>query len=300
MARFEIFCATFGFLFNPARENEADDVCSAYVQYIYDQDEPMAWAADFLSAVSDKFPHLRGKLTASWRAYAAWKRLEPPQRARPAARACVRIWMYVLICCLSATSSNYRSILPVLCHIVLVFNLMRPAEVRGRHWSDVSFDISTAIPPVEFATISIDHSKTSTRKLATETTTITDPFAVFILKLGFEFSDHEKVFPFASSFFNDIFKELQRVTGTVGHTPYSLKRGGATARFFTFRSLDKLVHDGRWLSLQAARISVDDVAASLTRQRVPAEVRNPRYARFLRSFCMMLRGGGSYSYILEV
>ena len=123
---------------------------------------------------------------------------------------------------------------------------------------------------------------------------------VFLLRLASEHATTEKVWPYNVAFFNELFKILQLVTHTAGHTPYSLKRGGATAHFLTFRSLDRLVHDGRWLSIQAARIYVDDAVASLVRQRVPDSVRSPRYARRLKSFCLKLGGGAAYSYLLEV
>ena len=200
LLRFDDYCTRFGFDFNPARKEEADEICAGHVQALYDDDCPMAWAGDFLSAMTDRWPALRGHLHASWRHFSAWKRLEPPQRAKPAARACVRVWIWVLIFCLNMC--NYEIILPTLCHIVLVFSLLRPSEVRGLNWSDVTFDFSTAVPPALICQISIDHSKTSIRKHATESVTLTDPFVVFLLRLAAEHATTEKVWPFNAGFFN--------------------------------------------------------------------------------------------------
>ena len=45
--------------------------------------------------------------------------------------------------------------------------------------------------------------------------------------------------------------------------PYSLRRGGATAHFLEFGSLDRTAVRGRWTSVQTARIYIDEGVATL-------------------------------------
>ena len=95
----------------------------------------MTWAGDFFSALADRWPALRGNLSASWRNFSAWKRLEPPVQAKPASRLILRWWLYSLLVGLSA--ANFYVVLPTLLHIVLVRSLCRHADVRGLLWSDI-------------------------------------------------------------------------------------------------------------------------------------------------------------------
>ena len=81
--------------------------------------------------------------------------------------------------------------------------------------------------------------------------------------------------------------------------PYGFKRGGATAHFGTYRSYDKLVQDGRWLSIAAARNYIDDAMSSLVRLRLSAQVTSPQSLRFLRRFLRKCGRGGS-SLVLDL
>ena len=60
--------------------------------------------------------------------------------------------------------------------------------------------------------------------------------------------------------------------------PYSLRRGGATAHFLQFGSLDKTAVRGRWQSTRTARLYVDEGVAALALSTVstPAQERHIR------------------------
>ena len=81
LSRYKIFLSYFGFIFQISNLLRLDEHAASYVQSLYENSLPMVWAADFLSGLSDKWPHLRGHLSGAWRNFTAWKRLEPPRQA---------------------------------------------------------------------------------------------------------------------------------------------------------------------------------------------------------------------------
>ena len=113
LARYRIFLKFFGLVFQISNLLQLDEHAALYVQSLYQESLPMVWAADFLSGLSDKWPHLRGHLSGAWRNFTAWKRLEPPQQAKPASRIVVRWWFYVLLVGLSDT--NFTSFFLLWC-----------------------------------------------------------------------------------------------------------------------------------------------------------------------------------------
>ena len=83
--RFMLYATTIfvsvSFLFIDAELT--DYFLSEYVQFLYENDFSMNWAGVLLSAVQDRYPSLRRQVNGSWRSFAAWRRLEPAQRAKP-------------------------------------------------------------------------------------------------------------------------------------------------------------------------------------------------------------------------
>ena len=61
--------------------------------------------------------------------------------------------------------------------------------------------------------------------------------------------------------------------------PYSLRRGGATAHFLQFGSLDKTAVQGRWQSTRTARLYVDEGIAALA--SIVSSLAQERHIRFL-------------------
>ena len=74
--------------------------------------------------------------------------------------------------------------------------------------------------------------------------------------------------------FYALFKEGLRWLG-VDHTrfsPYSIRRGGATAYFRVTRNMEATLDRGRWSNVKAARIYVNDGLAKEVELRLPPEV----------------------------
>eukprot|EP00971_Amphidinium_carterae_P120990 2396895-Amphidinium_carterae.1 len=60
-----------------------DDVASHYLEVLWHEGEPKAWAADCLSGLHHFCPYTRRHLPQAWRLYGAWGRHELPLRASP-------------------------------------------------------------------------------------------------------------------------------------------------------------------------------------------------------------------------
>ena len=155
--------------------------------------------------------------------------------------------------------------------------LLRPAEIVNLQWSDISLEY---IEGKTVISIAIDHSKTSVRKLITEYVTSNDAFLFSMLLLLQELSSGSHIWGYPAPQFAHIFATWQIAAGLHGFSPYSFKRGGATAAFMAHRSYDRLCQEGRWSSITAARRYLDDSMSSLVRLRIPE--RPESYRRFLR------------------
>ena len=258
-----------------------DYAASAYLQFLYDEECPMCWAADTLSALQDMMPSLKRQLPESWRCFGAWQRLEPPERARPLHISILQFMVATLLRMI--VEDNCFVILTVVLHMCLVFHLFRPAEIRGLEWSDFRFSqVFRENKWFTVLTIAVDHSKTSVRKRIVEYVLIEDSFTIFIAQILFNHHLSSEVWPFSSSYFHSIFLALQKELKIVGYVPYSLKRGGATAHFLRYQSFDLLVHAGRWRNAASARVYIEDALAAQSRLRTPAAANDPQHRAYLR------------------
>jgi hypothetical protein len=289
IARFQLFCfSVFTSIALLFIDGETTDYClSEYIQFLYENEFSMNWAGVVISAVQDRYPSLRKHLNGAWRSFAAWRRIEPSQRAKPISIVVLQLLLHTLF--LHATLLNVVNVYVIAAHILLVYcGLLRPAEVRSLRWRDISLEIK----PDGSTLISIAvQGKTSARKHIVEYISIDDAFLYAILmQLAPLFAPDEFLWPFSQDFFGKFFYSLQIAANLRGYTPYSLKRGGATTHFARHRNYDLLCQLGRWSSLTAARLYVDDSMSSLVRLRTPAI--DPAVRRGLRRMFRRMGGVG--------
>ena len=67
----------------PAHHRELDTVASGYLEHLWAKGPGRATASNFLAALQDSQPQLKGKLAQSWRLMKAWVTNEIPNRAAP-------------------------------------------------------------------------------------------------------------------------------------------------------------------------------------------------------------------------
>ena len=298
LSRFLLYC-TFVFLSTDLLfvDGQATDyMISEYLQFLYENNFPMNWAGVLLSAVQDKYPVLRRQINGSWRSFAAWRRLEPAQRARPIGIVVLQLLLHTLF--VNATEQNVLKVFVIAVHMLFIFcGLLRPSEARSLRWRDIALEVHA--DGSVLISIAVQ-GKTSGRKHIVEYLSIDDGFLFVLLSaLRPFFSADDFIWTFSQDFFGRFFPLLQQAANLRGYTPYSFKRGGATAHFMRFRNYDQLCQLGRWSSITAARLYVDDSMASLTRMQVPLHAQSSEVRRSLVRLHRRL-GGVESSAVLEL
>ena len=113
-----------------------------------------------------------------------------------------------------------------------------------------------------------------------ESVVLTDPVLIQYLHVPLtRILPGEHLWPKNSQSFRTHFRELCADAGLppLPWRPYSLRRGGATAHFLQFGSLDKTAVRGRWESTRTARLYIDEgVAALASIVSTPAQERHIR------------------------
>ena len=298
LSRFLLYCS-FVFLSTDLLfvDGQATDyMISDYIQFLYSNNFSMNWAGVLLSAVQDKYPVLRRQINGSWRSFAAWRRLEPAQRARPIGIVVLQLLLYTLFA--HATTENVLQVFVIAVHMLFIFcGLLRPSEARSLKWRDVKLE--TRADGSVLISVAVQ-GKTSGRKHIVEYLSIDDAF-LFVLLAALKpfFNEDDFIWTLSQDFFGKFFPLLQQAAHLRGYTPYSFKRGGATAHFARHRNYDQLCQLGRWSSITAARLYVDDSMASLTRMQVPLHAQSSEVRRSLRKLHRRL-GGLESSAVLEL
>ena len=150
---------------------------------------------------------------------------------------------------------------------------LRTGEMLSLYLSDVCLDSS------ERGVIKLAHTKTGQRHAAFEVATLNDPlcgrfFRVLLRSLPPLMHEDHYIFVPKPHVFYALFREGLRWLG-VDHmcfTPYSIRRGGATAYFRVTRNIEATLDRGRWSNVRAARIYVNDGLAKEVELRLPPDV----------------------------
>ena len=67
----------------PEKREEMDGLVSDYLEHLWSEGEGRATASNFLAALQDSQPKLKGALPGAWRLMRTWSTQEVPQRAPP-------------------------------------------------------------------------------------------------------------------------------------------------------------------------------------------------------------------------
>jgi len=88
-ARYKVACQKcFAFVAEfdapwPRTPEEFDLLICRYIEHVWQEGEPRGWAGDAISGLGHFVPHVRKRLSCSWRLLTAWQKLELPARAIP-------------------------------------------------------------------------------------------------------------------------------------------------------------------------------------------------------------------------
>ena len=243
----------------PTKRDAMDDVVADYLEYLWGEGEGRAVASNFLAALQDFDPKLKGCLPGSWRLMKTWTTHEIPSRAPPLTDSILRA-----MCGWSVFTKNFSFGVSLL---VGFHGLLRTGELLALQCHQVH--MVSAVKP---AVISLGLTKSGKRQGAAESITITD---VTLLRLLWHWKQSRSQHAFLTAkphvwrnTFNDCLAALKLTH--LGFRPYSLRRGGATALFLKTQSLDQVLMAGRWTAIKTAKIYLNSGLATLADLNVPA------------------------------
>ena len=259
----------------PKKRDHMDDVVSDYLEYLWSDGEGRAVANNFMAALQDFDPKLKGALPGSWRLLKTWTTHEVPNRAPPLTESLINAM---------AGWAFFNEKLSFGLSLLLAFHgLLRTGELlslQAHHFHILS--------PVEPAVISLGLTKSGKRQGAAESVTLTDKN---VLKILWAWKQSASPHAFLTEkphrwrqTFNECLDSLKLQEWSF--RPYSLRRGGATTLFLKTNSLDKVLLAGRWTAVKTAKIYLNSGLAMLADITFPVRSLSHFhlvYANFLKS-----------------
>ena len=242
----------------PTRRDLMDDVVADYLEYLWSEGEGRAVASNFLAALQDADPKLKGSLPGSWRLMKAWTIHEVPNRAPPLTESVLRA-----MCGWSVFTKQFDFGLSLL---VAFHGLLRTGELLSLQGYQIHMTSAT-LPAV----ISLGLTKSGKRQGAAESVTITD---VQVLRHLWHWKQTHSRYAFLTTkphqwraTFSACCEALKLQDW--GFRPYSLRRGGAAALFVKTQSLDHVLLVGRWTAVKTAKIYLNAGLAMLADLKIP-------------------------------
>ena len=236
-------------------ELELDELLADHVETLWETGRPLYHASAGLCGLQFFLPWCKGKLVQTWKLFRIWRRLEVPCRAPPMPRDIAYAF---------AGKAIARGDLVFGALILTAFDgLLRTGELLDLCGADIL--IRNGIGLVRLA-----ETKTSAAKGISEVITLKHEWTLMVLDT---LLDHLRqhhllqvpIWRGSKSAFRLRFKQYCRSFKVyhLGFRPYSLRRGGATALFQDTLSYDAALDQGRWSSIRAAKLYIQDGLARL-------------------------------------
>ena len=200
-------------------------------------------------------PWAKGRIGQSWKLFRLWRKLEIPCRAPPLTAELVFSF---------AAMAIHRGDLTFAGLLLLGFEgLLRTGELPHLRGSDILIRDGIGL-------VRLDETKTSFNKGAEEFVPLQHPWVLMVVEtlLAARTEQHvlsDLLWTGTPASFRLRFKEFCRLFHVthLGFRPYSLRRGGATDLFQRSFSYDLALDRGRWHSIRAAKLYIQDGLARL-------------------------------------
>ena len=249
-----------------------DDLVADYLEFLWSEGEGRAVASNFLAALQDFDPKLKGALPGSWRLMKAWTTNEVPNRAPPLTEAILKA-----MCGWGFFNKEVSFSISLL---VAFHGLLRTGELLAIQGHQIHMT-----SPSRPAVLSLGLTKSGKRQGAAESVALTD---VHVLKFLWNWKKAHGDHDFLTSkphvwreTFNTCLDSLQLQQW--GFRPYSLRRGGATALFVKTSSLDHVLIAGRWTAIKTAKIYLNSGLAMLADLKIDRKQLAPFHLVFANS-----------------
>ena len=253
----------------PKKREKMDDLCADYLEYLWAEGEGRASASNFLAALQDHDPKLRGMLPSSWRLMKTWTTHEVPNRAPPLPEPVLRAmvgWSFF--------HERFKFGIGLL---VGFFGLLRTGELLGLQ----NFQIHM-VSDTQPAVISLGLTKSGKRQGAAESVTITEvPVLKFLWRWKRASKPHDFLTAKPHIWRNEFYECLEALKlSSWDFRPYSLRRGGATFYATKTGSLDRVLLLGRWSAVKTAKIYINSGLAMQAELQIPPKLLKPFHLIF--------------------
>ena len=262
----------------PQSTRALDESLALYLEHLFLDDRPIAYAGHTLSALKRYHPRLRWKIPLAKQYFSNWKQVYITRQAVPMP---VEVLMAVAGAAASCKEWGFCAILLVGYSAFLRTSELVNLSLKKMTWNRTSGQIILALPA------------TKTSRMKDESVEINDTFAIALLEKVKQQGRKDQVWPGTTRSFRSHLKaylEFLRL-GSVGFTPYSIRRGGASYAFSQGYTFDMLLVMGRWQSIKTARLYLDSGRSSLIQLQLPTHSQFPveHFAQHLTSIPEQLR-----------
>ena len=243
----------FEHLDTPSSLEDLDIAAAEYINFLYQDDRPYGWAADFLSGLKRMYPKARRRLDTSSVWLKNWSRTLRPTRALPLPCDLVQAM---------ACSALLRGELQFGTALLLGFLcFLRVGEIVNLQSKDIRFFCNPVL-----AFLTLEDSKGAKRSGAAEHVVLKDAAVVSLLRLLCKGkASPALLFPIKWTAFCESLQVAGARFGlsSTRLTPHCLRRGGATWYFLASGSYDKTQHRGRWQCAKTARQYIDESVSDM-------------------------------------
>ena len=243
--------------------HDLDGILSDWIEWQWVRGEPLTLIADVLSGLHFFWPEIRGHLRQAWRLFKSWRRVETPSRAPPLTcdLACAFVAKAV-----AAGNLSLATLIAIGFH-----GLLRTRELLKIRYTDLEWNRECGV-------LTLHQSKTGLRTGSQEAVALRDLLVLQLLDtLVSVHKPHpgDLLWPHSGGSFR---KEFQRLcqffqVENLNFKPYSLRRGGATFLLQMGVALETILVRGRWRSLGAARLYLQDGLAQIPALRTSRKQR---------------------------
>ena len=231
----------------PRTLEDLDDIGAEYINELYQDDRPLAWAGDFMCGIKRFYPRCRRAMGTTNLFYKNWAKSITRSRALPLSGEIV---MAISSFALLENDVEFSA-----AALVSFVGLLRSGEICGLTGKNVQFHGNFTL-----ASISLPSSKGAARKGEPELVCIHDKVAIRLLAAALRRKDPSApLLPGGARRLNLTLKKYAKFLGiSEGKiTAYGFRRGGASWHFTKYHSYDLTQELGRWQDQRTARIYID-------------------------------------------
>eukprot|EP00438_Fugacium_kawagutii_P023234 Skav220498 [mRNA] locus=scaffold1191:96285:97199:- [translate_table: standard] len=236
-------------------QTDPDEILAAWIESEYEEGSPITGIGDALSGLHHFAPWLRNQLRRAWRLFRLWRKTEKPRQAPPLPESIVHAFL--------GRSLELGDVNLAVAVALGFFGLLRTGELINLCPHHLLLGPKDII-------IRLGLTKTGLRRHQDENVVIRHPKVwllvdTFLKMRKATYTMADPIILGGGPQFRDQFRKLQDYFNLQQpFRPYSLRRGGATADFRRFNSMERTLIKGRWGTSQAARQYIQEGLSVLT------------------------------------